>query len=68
MLVESQNRGVVVGVDFHYHLHRVFWTDTVQDKVNRNFRSVAWQLIEPQAQSVDSFHFWGSGEESSFVF
>lgn len=33
MLVRSQNRGVAVGVDFHYHLHRVFWTDTVQDKV-----------------------------------
>lgn len=33
MLVQSQNHGVAVGVDFHYHLHRVFWTDTVQDKV-----------------------------------
>ncbi|XP_045414697.1 low-density lipoprotein receptor-related protein 2 [Lemur catta] len=32
-LVESQNRGVAVGVDFHYRLHRVFWTDTVRDKV-----------------------------------
>uniref|UniRef100_A0A8C0TXJ2 Low-density lipoprotein receptor-related protein 2 n=1 Tax=Canis lupus familiaris TaxID=9615 RepID=A0A8C0TXJ2_CANLF len=33
ILVESQNHGVAVGVDFHYHLQRVFWTDTVQDKV-----------------------------------
>uniref|UniRef100_A0A8C4VAU1 LDL receptor related protein 2 n=1 Tax=Falco tinnunculus TaxID=100819 RepID=A0A8C4VAU1_FALTI len=32
-LVQSQNRGVAVGVDFHFYLHRVFWTDTVQDKV-----------------------------------
>lgn len=47
LLVESQSHGVAVGVDFHYRLQRVFWTDTVQDKVNRNFRSVAWELIEP---------------------
>ncbi|XP_021582708.2 low-density lipoprotein receptor-related protein 2 isoform X1 [Ictidomys tridecemlineatus] len=33
ILVESQNRGVAVGVDFHHHLQRVFWTDTVRDKV-----------------------------------
>ncbi|KAI5929752.1 Low-density lipoprotein receptor-related protein 2 [Manis javanica] len=33
MLVESQSHGVAVGVDFHYRLQRVFWTDTVQDKV-----------------------------------
>ncbi|XP_058520574.1 low-density lipoprotein receptor-related protein 2 [Ochotona princeps] len=33
ILVQSQHRGMAVGVDFHYHLHRVFWTDTVQDKV-----------------------------------
>uniref|UniRef100_A0A8C6B9V0 Low-density lipoprotein receptor-related protein 2 n=1 Tax=Monodon monoceros TaxID=40151 RepID=A0A8C6B9V0_MONMO len=33
ILVESQHRGSAVGVDFHYHLHRVFWTDIVQDKV-----------------------------------
>ncbi|XP_019409279.1 PREDICTED: low-density lipoprotein receptor-related protein 2 [Crocodylus porosus] len=32
-LMQSQNRGVAVGVDFHFYLHRVFWTDTVQDKV-----------------------------------
>uniref|UniRef100_A0A672N2Y4 Low-density lipoprotein receptor-related protein 2-like n=1 Tax=Sinocyclocheilus grahami TaxID=75366 RepID=A0A672N2Y4_SINGR len=32
-LVESQNRGVAVGVDFHYQLQRVFWTDTIQNKV-----------------------------------
>ncbi|XP_068936741.1 low-density lipoprotein receptor-related protein 2 isoform X2 [Petaurus breviceps papuanus] len=32
-LVHSQNRGVAVGVDFHFYLHRIFWTDTVQDKV-----------------------------------
>ncbi|CAJ0923931.1 unnamed protein product [Ranitomeya imitator] len=32
-LVHSQNRGIAVGVDFHFHLRRVFWTDTVQDKV-----------------------------------
>ncbi|XP_037379377.1 low-density lipoprotein receptor-related protein 2 [Talpa occidentalis] len=33
VLVESQNRGLPVGVDFHYHLRRVFWTDYVQNKV-----------------------------------
>ncbi|ELW62289.1 Low-density lipoprotein receptor-related protein 2 [Tupaia chinensis] len=32
-LAESQNRGVVVGIDFHYQLRKVFWTDTVQNKV-----------------------------------
>ncbi|XP_023355035.1 low-density lipoprotein receptor-related protein 2 isoform X2 [Sarcophilus harrisii] len=32
-LVQSQNRGVAVGVDFHFYLHKIFWTDTVQDKV-----------------------------------
>uniref|UniRef100_M3ZRL5 EGF-like domain-containing protein n=1 Tax=Xiphophorus maculatus TaxID=8083 RepID=M3ZRL5_XIPMA len=32
-LVNSQNRGIAVGVDFHYHLRRVFWTDTIQNKV-----------------------------------
>ncbi|KPP76751.1 low-density lipoprotein receptor-related protein 2-like, partial [Scleropages formosus] len=32
-LVQSQNRGIAVGVDFHYHLNRVFWTDTIQNKV-----------------------------------
>ncbi|XP_066544684.1 low-density lipoprotein receptor-related protein 2a isoform X1 [Amia ocellicauda] len=33
MLVQSQNRGIAVGVDYHYYLHRVFWTDTIQNKV-----------------------------------
>lgn len=32
-LVNSQNRGVAVGVDFHYNLRRIFWTDTIQNKV-----------------------------------
>ena len=32
-LVHSQNRGVAVGVDFHYNLHTIFWTDTIQNKV-----------------------------------
>uniref|UniRef100_UPI003D9CB815 low-density lipoprotein receptor-related protein 2a precursor n=1 Tax=Danio rerio TaxID=7955 RepID=UPI003D9CB815 len=32
-LVQSQNRGAAVGVDFHYQLQRVFWTDTIQNKV-----------------------------------
>ncbi|KAJ7345670.1 hypothetical protein JRQ81_001620, partial [Phrynocephalus forsythii] len=32
-LVQSRNRGVAVGVDFHFQLRRIFWTDTVQDKV-----------------------------------
>ncbi|XP_063285770.1 low-density lipoprotein receptor-related protein 2 [Pelobates fuscus] len=32
-LVRSQNRGIAVGVDFHFKSNRVFWTDTVQDKV-----------------------------------
>uniref|UniRef100_A0A4W2GWF9 LDL receptor related protein 2 n=1 Tax=Bos indicus x Bos taurus TaxID=30522 RepID=A0A4W2GWF9_BOBOX len=33
ILAESQNRGLAVGVDFHYRLRRVFWTDIVQKKV-----------------------------------
>ncbi|KAI4873047.1 hypothetical protein NFI96_006125 [Prochilodus magdalenae] len=33
ILVPSENRGVAVGVDFHYQLRRVFWTDTIQNKV-----------------------------------
>uniref|UniRef100_A0A8B9LU25 Low-density lipoprotein receptor-related protein 2 n=1 Tax=Astyanax mexicanus TaxID=7994 RepID=A0A8B9LU25_ASTMX len=33
ILVHSENRGVAVGVDFHYQLQRVFWTDTIQNKV-----------------------------------
>lgn len=33
VLVHSENRGVAVGVDFHYQLQRVFWTDTIQNKV-----------------------------------
>uniref|UniRef100_A0A452F8B2 Low-density lipoprotein receptor-related protein 2 n=1 Tax=Capra hircus TaxID=9925 RepID=A0A452F8B2_CAPHI len=33
ILAESQNRGLAVGVDFHYRLRRVFWTDIVQNKV-----------------------------------
>ncbi|MED6276189.1 Low-density lipoprotein receptor- protein 2 [Characodon lateralis] len=32
-LVNSQNRGIAVGVDFHYNLHMIFWTDTIQNKV-----------------------------------
>uniref|UniRef100_A0A672J473 EGF-like domain-containing protein n=1 Tax=Salarias fasciatus TaxID=181472 RepID=A0A672J473_SALFA len=32
-LVNSQNRGMAVGVDFHYNLHMIFWTDTIQNKV-----------------------------------
>ncbi|XP_069472259.1 low-density lipoprotein receptor-related protein 2 isoform X2 [Ambystoma mexicanum] len=32
-LVSSQNRGVAVGVDFHFQLRRIFWTDTLQNKV-----------------------------------
>lgn len=68
MLVQSQNHGVAVGVDFHYHLHRVFWTDTVQNKVIRNFRSIAWELIEPQEQSVDSFSFLGGVERKVLLF
>lgn len=35
-LVHSPNRGVAVGVDFHYNLHRIFWTDTIQNKVFNN--------------------------------
>uniref|UniRef100_A0A4W3HU78 Low-density lipoprotein receptor-related protein 2 n=1 Tax=Callorhinchus milii TaxID=7868 RepID=A0A4W3HU78_CALMI len=33
ILVQSHNRGIAVGVDFHYHLGMIFWTDTVQNKV-----------------------------------
>uniref|UniRef100_I3JQD0 EGF-like domain-containing protein n=1 Tax=Oreochromis niloticus TaxID=8128 RepID=I3JQD0_ORENI len=32
-LVNSQNRGIAVGVDFHYSLNMIFWTDTIQNKV-----------------------------------
>ncbi|CAG5865572.1 unnamed protein product [Menidia menidia] len=32
-LVNSQNRGIAVGVDFHYNLQMIFWTDTIQNKV-----------------------------------
>lgn len=32
-LIHSQNRGIAVGVDFHYNLRRIFWTDTIQNKV-----------------------------------
>uniref|UniRef100_A0A3Q4H6C5 Low-density lipoprotein receptor-related protein 2 n=1 Tax=Neolamprologus brichardi TaxID=32507 RepID=A0A3Q4H6C5_NEOBR len=32
-LVNSQNRGIAVGVDFHYILNMIFWTDTIQNKV-----------------------------------
>ncbi|XP_058889689.1 low-density lipoprotein receptor-related protein 2-like isoform X2 [Acipenser ruthenus] len=32
-LMQSQNRGIAVGLDYHYYLHRVFWTDTIQNKV-----------------------------------
>ena len=58
ILAESQNRGLAMGVDFHYRQHRVFWTDIVQKKVNSNFWCITWDLIELQAQSVDSFSFW----------
>ncbi|XP_055493679.1 LOW QUALITY PROTEIN: low-density lipoprotein receptor-related protein 2a [Leucoraja erinacea] len=33
ILVESHNRGIAVGVDFHYNLGKIFWTDTIQNKV-----------------------------------
>lgn len=33
ILAESKNRGMVMGVDFHYQKHRVFWTDPMQEKV-----------------------------------
>ncbi|XP_059822369.1 low-density lipoprotein receptor-related protein 2a isoform X1 [Hypanus sabinus] len=32
-LVQSYNRGIAVGVDFHYRLGKIFWTDTIQNKV-----------------------------------
>ncbi|XP_077472512.1 low-density lipoprotein receptor-related protein 2a isoform X9 [Stigmatopora argus] len=32
-LVLSQNRGAAAGVDFHYDRQKIFWTDTVQNKV-----------------------------------
>ncbi|XP_072435639.1 low-density lipoprotein receptor-related protein 2a isoform X3 [Chiloscyllium punctatum] len=33
ILVRSRNRGIVVGVDFHYYLGKIFWTDTIQNKL-----------------------------------
>lgn len=41
-LVHSQNRGVPVGVDFHYLLNRVFWTDTIQNKVILALKYFTW--------------------------
>ena len=35
-LVHSQNRGAAVGVDYHYLLRRLFWTDTIQNKVTQH--------------------------------
>ncbi|KAG2459292.1 LRP2 protein, partial [Polypterus senegalus] len=32
-LVHSTNRGIAVGVDYHYQLRRIFYSDTMQDKV-----------------------------------
>uniref|UniRef100_A0A8C4QIE6 Low-density lipoprotein receptor-related protein 2 n=1 Tax=Eptatretus burgeri TaxID=7764 RepID=A0A8C4QIE6_EPTBU len=32
-LVSSEGHGVAVGVDFHYEKKRIYWTDTVQNKV-----------------------------------
>lgn len=51
-LVQSRNRGVAVGVDFHFQLRRIFWTDTVQDKVGKNLKQNGGK-----AGSVDTFSF-----------
>ncbi|CAL8343601.1 unnamed protein product, partial [Boreogadus saida] len=32
-LIHSQSRGAAVGVDYHHLLRRIFWTDTIQNKV-----------------------------------
>ncbi|XP_041433100.1 low-density lipoprotein receptor-related protein 2 isoform X2 [Xenopus laevis] len=60
ILVQSRNRGVAVGVDFHFQLRRVFWTDTVQNKVfsvdidGSNVREVLNISIEtPENLAVD---------------
>uniref|UniRef100_A0A8C6QUZ8 Low-density lipoprotein receptor-related protein 2 n=1 Tax=Nannospalax galili TaxID=1026970 RepID=A0A8C6QUZ8_NANGA len=60
ILVQSQNRGVAMGVDFHYQQHRVFWTDPVQDKVfsvdinGLNIREVLNESIDaPENLAVD---------------
>eukprot|EP00079_Xenopus_tropicalis_P011186 XP_002936802.2 PREDICTED: low-density lipoprotein receptor-related protein 2 isoform X2 [Xenopus tropicalis] len=60
ILVQSHNRGVAVGVDFHFQLRRVFWTDTVQNKVfsvdidGSNVREVLNISIEtPENLAVD---------------
>jgi low density lipoprotein-related protein 2 len=42
ILAESKNRGIVMGVDFHYQKHRVFWTDPMQAKVTRKFKGIAY--------------------------
>ncbi|NXN98396.1 LRP2 protein, partial [Rhinopomastus cyanomelas] len=59
-LVQSQNRGVAVGVDFHFYLRRIFWTDTVQDKVfsinidGSNFQEVLNVSVDtPENLAVD---------------
>ncbi|KAG7275698.1 hypothetical protein CRUP_011325 [Coryphaenoides rupestris] len=47
-LIQSQNRGVAAGVDFHHLLGRVFWTDTVQNKVVLNV-----SVDDPENLAVD---------------
>lgn len=68
-LVQSRNRGVAVGVDFHFQLRRIFWTDTVQDKVIWN---VQIAFLEAKASKdcmcVDNFSFLWTDAEPFFVF
>ncbi|TKS67243.1 Low-density lipoprotein receptor-related protein 2 [Collichthys lucidus] len=65
-LIHSQNRGVAVGVDFHYNLRRIFWTDTIQNKLTipENL-AVDWvnnklYVVEASVNRIDMVDFDGS--------
>lgn len=69
-LVQSQNRGVAVGVDVHFQLRRIFWTDTVQDKVGKNVKqnsTLESRRIQEQHMWI-TFHFSEEMLGLSFVF
>ncbi|OWK11616.1 hypothetical protein Celaphus_00003421, partial [Cervus elaphus hippelaphus] len=60
ILAQSQNRGLAVGVDFHYRQRRVFWTDIVQNKVfsvdisgSRTREVLGVSIEDPENLAVD---------------
>ncbi|XP_051792178.1 low-density lipoprotein receptor-related protein 2 [Erpetoichthys calabaricus] len=52
-LIQSQNRGQALGVDYHWITQRVFWTDTTQKKVF-SVKLDGTDLKEVLSVSVDS--------------